>query len=74
MNLEQYVSIMENITAMQVFCVVQNVTVRLNRGVGRMFLDGPIDECNCIMGIMQLWESNPRVSWMIIIFLGISAR
>ena len=52
MNREQCVGIPENITVMQAFRMVQNVTVRLNRGAGRIFLDGPVDECNRMMDLM----------------------
>ena len=60
MNREQCVSIPENITAMQTFCMVQNVTVRLNSGTGRIFLDWPIDECSRMMNLMQLLGIEPE--------------
>ena len=59
-NREQCVGIPENITAMQAFRMVQNVTVRLNRGAGRIFLDGPVDECNRMMDLMQLLGIEPE--------------
>ena len=60
MNREQCIGIPENITAMQAFRMVQNVTVRLNRGAGRVFLDGPVDECNRMMDLMQLLGIEPE--------------
>ena len=45
---------------MQAFRMVQNVTVRLNRGAGRIFLDGPVDECNRMMDLMQLLGIEPE--------------
>ena len=60
MNREQCVGIPETITAMQAFRMVQNVTVRLNRGAGRVFLDGPVDECNRMMDLMQLLGIEPE--------------
>ena len=60
MNREQCVDIPENITAMQAFRMVQNVTVRLNRGAGRIFLDGLVDECNRMMVLMQLLGIEPE--------------
>lgn len=60
MNRKQCVGIPENITAMQAFRMVQNVTVRLNRGAGRIFLDGPVDECNRMMDLMLLLGIEPE--------------
>ena len=45
---------------MQAFRMVQNVTVRLNRGAGRIILDGSVDGCNRTMGLMQLLGIEPE--------------
>ena len=45
---------------MQAFRMVQNVTVRLNRGAGRIILDGSVDGCNRMMGPMQLLGIEPE--------------
>ena len=59
MNREQCVGIPENITEMQAFRTVQYYG-RLNRRAGRIFLDGPVDECDCLMDLMQLLGIKPE--------------
>ena len=45
---------------MQAFRMVQNVTVRLDRGSGRIILDGSVDGCNRMMDLMQLLGMEPE--------------